>query len=128
MAIDPKRTFVVLAHAAAGWAACFATIGIGIAIMPTQPALVVHAIGAPIYFSAVSLHYFTRYGYTTPTQTALAFTGFVVTMDFLLVALLILRSLDMFRSPLGTWIPFALIYLSTWLTGRAVAPRRARSV
>jgi hypothetical protein len=23
----------------------------------------------------------------------------------------------MFRSVLGTWLPFALIFLSTWLTG-----------
>lgn len=56
--------------------------------------------------------------------TAAAFTGFVVAVDFLLVALVILRSLDMFASPLGTWIPFALIFAATWLTGLAVIPAR----
>ncbi len=41
-------------------------------------------------------------------------------MDFFVVALLINRSLEMFASPLGTWIPFALIFVSTWLTGLVV--------
>jgi hypothetical protein len=38
-------------------------------------------------------------------------------VDFFVVALLINRSLDMFASLLGTWIPFALIFTSTYLTG-----------
>jgi hypothetical protein len=33
------------------------------------------------------------------------------------VALLVEKSFDMFRSVLGTWLPFALIFLATWLTG-----------
>jgi hypothetical protein len=84
----------------------------------------VHAAAAPIYFAVVSIHYFTRYGYTTPWQTALVFTGFVAIVDFFVVAMVILRSLEMFGSPLGTWIPFALIFMSTWLTGHAVTARR----
>jgi hypothetical protein len=68
--------------------------------------------------------YFTRFGYTTPLATALVFTSFVTVVDFFLVALIILRSLDMFTSPLGTWIPFALIFVATWLTG-VVVTRRA---
>jgi hypothetical protein len=31
--------------------------------------------------------------------------------------MLILRSFEMFTSLLGTWIPFALIFASTYLTG-----------
>ena len=38
-------------------------------------------------------------------------------MPFFVVALLINRSFEMFASLLGTWIPFALIFLSTYLTG-----------
>lgn len=56
--------------------------------------------------------------------TALVFTGFVAIVDFFLVAMVILGSLEMFASPLGTWIPFMLIFLSTWLTGHAVLARR----
>jgi hypothetical protein len=37
------------------------------------------------------------------------------------VALLMLRSLDLFASRLGTWIPFALIFTSTRLTGLVAA-------
>jgi len=41
-------------------------------------------------------------------------------MDFFVVTLLINRSLEMFTSLLGTWIPFALIFTSTYLTGLLV--------
>ena len=49
-------------------------------------------------------------------------------MDFFVVALLINRSLDMFASLLGTWIPFALIFVATYLRGvmvRRSAERKA---
>jgi hypothetical protein len=58
-------------------------------------------------------------------QTAAVFTGLVVAVDFVVVALLINRSLAMFASLLGTWIPFALIFSSTWITGTIVRPRRS---
>jgi uncharacterized integral membrane protein len=47
-------------------------------------------------------------------------------MDFFLVALIINRSFDMFRSLLGTWIPFGLIFLSSYLTGLVVVARVRR--
>jgi len=50
-------------------------------------------------------------------QTAVIFVGFVIAVDFFLVALLMLNSFEMFTSPLGTWIPFVLIFLATYLTG-----------
>lgn len=67
--------------------------------------------------------YFTRFAWTTPLATAATFTGFVAVVDFLLVALMINRSLAMFASPLGTWIPFASIFCATWLTGFLVTGR-----
>lgn len=92
-------------------------MGIGMATMTLDSALIVHAIAAPIVFTVVSLVYFNKFNYTTSLQTALIFTGFVIAMDFFVVALLINRSLEMFASLLGTWIPFALIFTSTYLTG-----------
>lgn len=118
-----RRSLVVLGHATVGWALCFATMGIGLAVSTLPPTLVVHAIAAPIYFSGVSMVYFRRFAYTSPLQTALAFTGFVMVVDFLLMALVINRSLAMFASLLGTWIPFALIFTSTWVTGLLMARR-----
>lgn len=115
------KLVIVLVHAFVGWALCFATMGIGMAVTTLQNALIVHAIGAPIYFALVSLIYFKKFNYTTPIQTALIFVGFVMTVDFFVVALLINQSLDMFASLLGTWIPFALIFASTYVTGLSSA-------
>jgi hypothetical protein len=112
-----KKTLTILAHAFVGWALCTASMGIGQATTSIENALIVHAIGAPIFFTFVSLFYFRRFNYTTPLQTALIFVSFVIVVDFFVVALLVLRSLEMFASPLGTWIPFALIFTSTYITG-----------
>jgi hypothetical protein len=48
-------------------------------------------------------------------------------VDFFLVALIIKRSLVMFASPPGTWIPFTLISASTDLTDREVERRHGRA-
>lgn len=115
--MNPKKLIPLLVHAFIGWALCAATMGIGMATTSLQNALIVHAIGAPIFFTIVSLNYFKKFNYTTPLQTAMIFVGFVIVVDFFVVALLINRSLEMFGSLLGTWIPFALIFTSTYLTG-----------
>ncbi len=95
-------------------------MGIGIAVTSIQTTLILHAIGAPFIFGAIASIYFRKFAFTTPLQTAIAFTLFVIFMDFFVVALLIEKSFDMFTSVLGTWIPFALIFTSTWLTGLLV--------
>jgi len=108
---------VIFVHAFVGWALCAATMGIGLAITSLQQALIIHAIAAPIFFTLISLLYFEKFHYTAPLQTALMFVGFVIAMDFFVVALLINRSVEMFASLLGTWLPFALIFTSTYVTG-----------
>jgi len=115
--MNVKKIMIVLFFAIVGWALCAATMGIGMAKTSIENALIIHAIGAPIFFSILSLIYFQKYNYTTPLQTAIIFVGFVITVDFFVVALLINKSLDMFASLLGTWIPFALIFTSTYVTG-----------
>jgi hypothetical protein len=115
--MNTKKILIILAHAFVGWALCTATMVIGMATMSIDSALIVHAIGAPIFFTIISLVYFNKFNYTTPLQTALIFVSFVIVVDFFVVALLINRSLEMFASPLGTWIPFALIFTSTYVTG-----------
>jgi hypothetical protein len=122
-----KKLFIILAHAFVGWALCFATIGIGFAVTTQQNALIAHALGAPLYFALVSVNYFKRFNYTTPLQTAMIFLGLVMLLDFFVVSLLILRSLEMFTSPLGTWLPFALIFASTYLTGALMTRRVNRA-
>jgi hypothetical protein len=112
-----SRILPIVGLALIGWALCFTTIGIGMATTTQNNALVIHAVAAPIYFVGLSLIYFRRFNYTPPLETALAFVGIVIAMDFFVAAMLILRSFVMFYSPLGTWIPFGLIFASTWLTG-----------
>ena len=119
-----KKIAIILTHAFVGWALCAATMGVGMAVTSLETTLIVHAIGAPIFFSLVSLVYFTKFNYTTPLRTAVIFIAFVVFMDFTLVAMIINRSFEMFSSLLGTWIPFALIFASTWLTGTFVINQR----
>jgi hypothetical protein len=88
-----------------------------------QKALIIHAIGAPIYFAVVSLIYFKKFNFTTPLKTAVIFVGLVMAVDFFIVALMINISLEMFASLLGTWMPFALIFTSTYLTGLYAAKK-----
>jgi hypothetical protein len=115
-----KEGLLIFIHGAVGWALCGATMGIGMGVMSLQSTLIVHAVyipHTPIFFSALSLLYFRRFNFATPLQTAVIFLLFVMFVDFFVVALLIQRNLDMFTSPLGTWIPFGLIFISTYGTG-----------
>ena len=120
----PRKVVILLVHAFVGWALCAATMGIGMALTSLRTALIIHAIGAPIFFAVISIVYFNRFHFTSPIQTALIFVGFVMVVDFVVVALLINRSLAMFASLLGTWIPFALIFGSTLVTGAIVIGTR----
>jgi hypothetical protein len=38
-------------------------------------------------------------------------------MDVFVVAMLINKSFEMFANPIGTWIPFVLLTLTTYLVG-----------
>ena len=107
----------LLALGLAGWALCGAIMVVGLAVTSLDRTLVIHAVGAPLIFAALSWMYFRRWQVTTPLQTAAVFLGIVMGMDFFLVALLINRSLEMFAGVLGTWLPFGLIFLATLLTG-----------
>src|SRR5512146_1977743 len=86
-----KKPAIILAHALVGWALCAATMGIGMAVTSQANALVIHAVAAPIFFAALSWHYFTRFHYTSPLRTAVIFTAFVIVVDFFVVALAILH-------------------------------------
>ena len=119
-----NKAVVILSHAFVGWAFCAAIMGIGMAVTSLQTTLILHAIGGPIGFIVISLFYFKKFGYTSPLQTAIWFIAFVVFMDIFIVALLIEKSFAMFRSVLGTWLPFSLIFLVTYFTGRLIMKRK----
>lgn len=115
-----RELAVVLLLAFAGWAFCGAVMWIGMAVTSLMNALIIHAVGAAIIFFLISLVYFERPHYMTPIQTAVIFTVFVVLMDIFVVSLFINRNFDMFKSIIGTWLVFVLIFISTYLTGRHV--------
>ena len=108
---------IILIHAFVGWALCTASMVISMATTTIDNALIIHATGAPIIFTGISLVYFNRFNYTRPLWTAVFFVGFVIFMDFFVVSLLVLGNFEMFTSLLGTWIPFSLIFASTYITG-----------
>ena len=111
-----KRVLIIVVHGLVGWALCAATMFIGMATTTIENTLVVHAIAAPLFFAFASLIYVRYCNYTTPLVTAAIFLTIVVAIDLFLVALIINRSLDMFTSVLGTWVPFALIFASSYFT------------
>lgn len=121
-----KPGLVLALHALAVWALCGAVMGVGMAFLPLRTTLVIHAFAAPIFAAAAAYLYASRSGRAGPLATACFFLAFVVVVDFFLVALAINRSLDMFRSVLGTWLPFALIFGAALAAG-VVARRRRRA-
>jgi hypothetical protein len=118
-----KPLLVITLFALVGWLLCAAAMGIGTAVAGLKTALVFHAVAAPVIFIAVSAVYFSRYAYTCPLATAALFVAIVVLMDVFVVAMLIQRSFEMFTSFVGTWLPFILIFGSTYLTGVIVRSR-----
>lgn len=125
--ITTKEIGIIVAHGLVGWAICGAIMAIGTQLTSLETTLIIHAIGAPIVFAAVSWVYFTRFHYTTPLQTAISFVSIVILLDFFVVSLLINGNFDMFASFLGTWLVFALIFISTYLTGSYLDRQRSVS-
>ncbi len=118
-----KGTIVTAAHAMLGWALCGLTMFLARKLTTPEAALILHALAVPFIFTGISLMYFRRPGSASPLRAAAAFLGIVVFLDLFVVAWFIERSVAMFGSFVGTWLPFALIFLATWWTGRSV--RRA---
>jgi hypothetical protein len=123
--ITPAAVAIIAAHALVAWALCGAIIAIGRQLWTMETTLIVHAIGVPIVFIFVSLIYFTYFSYTTPLQTATIFTLSAILLDLVVVASIIEKSYEMFSSLIGTWIPFGLMFLTTYLMGTLIEKRKA---
>ncbi|MBF0441600.1 MAG: hypothetical protein HQK54_06820 [Oligoflexales bacterium] len=108
---------ILLGFSFIGWAFCAAIMGVLPPLIGMEETLLVHLIAGPMGFATLAILYQKRYGDYPPLIAALLFVGFVMTVDFLLVALVILGSLEMFQSLMGTWIPFALIFTVSWGAG-----------
>jgi hypothetical protein len=115
-----KKAFIIFIHAFIGWALCAAVIGIGFQITSEQNTLIAHALAVPVIFGIISWFYFKKFHHVSPIQMAFICLGFALFMDIFLVAMVIQKSYAMFNSVLGTWIPFLLIFLSTYFFGKKV--------
>jgi hypothetical protein len=120
-----KRGLILGLHALVGWLCCAGIIAGGRIILPMNATLIIHAVLAPVIFALISFHYFSRHGEYTPLVVALVFLIFIISVDFFIAALLIEKSLAMFSSVLGTWIPFLSIFLATFLTGMVTVDVRS---
>lgn len=112
-----KNKIIILIHALAGWLLCGIVIGIGRNVAPMETTLIIHAFLVPIIFTIISSIYFTKFNHYSPIKTAFVFLVFTILMDFFVVALLIEKSMSMFSSMLGTWIPFLSIFIASYLSG-----------
>ncbi len=119
-----NQPLTLLAFATLGWAFCAAIMGILPPLVGMGTALIVHLIAGPSGFAALTLVYHRRVAKYAPLTVAVVFVSWVILVDFVLVALVILGSLEMFRSPVGTWIPFMLIFALSWAVGARVRRKR----
>ena len=108
---------IVGAFALAGWAFCAAIMGVLPPWVGMDAALTIHLMAGPIGFAALAFAYHRRFGDYSPLQVAAVFVAVAIAIDVLLVAFVILGSFDMFRSVIGTWLPFLLIFLASWVAG-----------
>ena len=114
------KKLIILIFAFIGWVLCGAIMWIGMAVTSVETTLIIHLIGAPIVFGILAFVYHRKFGHIRPLYATIIFTCFIILMDAGLVAIFIEKSFDMFRNPIGTWIPFALIFLSTFIVGKIV--------
>jgi hypothetical protein len=102
------------------WGACGGVIAIGRRVWSMRTTLVVHLFTAAAFaFAAAAAHKLLAPEIGALTRAA-AMTGLIIALDALVVAPLFKRSYAMFRSALGTWIPFAAIFLASWAAGALV--------
>jgi hypothetical protein len=96
---------------------CGSTIAFGRQLLSLQNTLIVHAFVAPVVFALLTRRFFHRFPDASPLRTSLGLVGIVVGLDALIVAPLLEQSYAMFTSALGTWIPFASIWLASFFVG-----------
>jgi hypothetical protein len=104
------------------WGLCGATMAVGRRVWGLETALRVHLAAAPVIAFLVStIHKLIAPEFDSVLR-ATVMVGVVIVLDFAIVAPLFERSYAMFRSLIGTWLPFTAIFLASWVAG-LVVPR-----
>ncbi len=115
--MNNKQSLILLVHAIIIYFVCFAVMGVSMATLPIDDALLVHAAAAPFVSAIFSYVYYRKFNYSSPLLTAIVIVATVILLDFFLTATIILQDYAMFYSPIGTWIPFALIFTAALIVG-----------
>lgn len=102
------------------WAACAAVIALGRRIWTLDVTLRVHLVVAPVLAFLVSAIHKLLAAQFSSMLRAMVMTGLVMILDASVVAPLFERSYAMFRSLIGTWMPFAAIFLASLAAGMLV--------
>ncbi len=118
--LNVRKGLIILVFGVIGWAICGAIMFIGMEVTTLRNALIIHSIGAPLVFLLLTILYYKKFNYTSPLQTAFSFISIVILLDIFVVAILINKSFVMFRSAMGTWLPFILIFLTTYIAGNKI--------
>ena len=118
-----RKLGILVLHALFGWGICGMIIAIGRNTTSMENTLFIHAIAVPIVFGTLSWVYFSKFNHWAPLPAASIFLIVPLALDAGIVAPFAEKSYVMFGSLLGTWIPFALIFGSTFLVGVIVNQR-----
>ncbi len=104
------------------WGGCGAVMAVGRRLWTLDTALRVHLVAAPlIAFLLSALHEWLAPEFSSLLR-ATVMTWIVVILDALVVAPVFERSYAMFRSVIGTWLPFVAIFVASFAAG-TVVPR-----
>ena len=118
----PGRSWTRLAlHGAVGWGACAATMGLLLATLPLHAALLVHGLVVPVLFGGVAQHYFREPGARDPLPAALGFVAVTALLDLVFIGGVVHRGVAIFGSVAGTWVPFLLVFVTTWCVGEVMS-------
>lgn len=107
----------LLAYGVVGWGLCAALTMALSQLSSIGVALVARAVFAPLVFLSISIRYFHPAGAREPLPTALFWSAIIAVLDAALVVGAVNGDFAKFTSIVGTWLPYSLVFVTTWLTG-----------
>jgi hypothetical protein len=99
------------------WGVCGAAIAIGRRMWSIDTTLRLHLVAAPAIAYLVAAAHRELAPQFDPLLRAAAITITVMLLDALVVAPLFELSYAMFKSAIGTWLPFVAIFVAAWAAG-----------
>lgn len=119
-----KELAVAVAFAVPVWANCGAIMGIGPQFLSMESTLIVHAVGGPLGGAIATVIYYRLFGDLAPLNLASLFVATALLLYALVVSPFFVGNYGMFASLFGLWVPMALIFGVTWLTGALLGRHR----